>query len=114
MSTAGAGQQSYSQNILNAAQQGNQLAAQYPTQYLSGIAGLYNTIAGSTPMEPGTPLLTNPALVAAQSAAGLYGALYPPSTNISVNQTNPQTPSSGGGSSGGGDLITNFLSAFGL
>jgi len=102
LGTAGAGQQTYSQNILNAAQQGNQIAAQYPTQYLSGIAGLYNTIAGSTPMEPGTPLLTNPSLVAAQSAAGLYGALYPPKTNININQnqSNPQTTSSGGGGGG--------------
>ena len=53
-------------------------------------------------MEPGTPLLTNPSLVAAQSAAGLYGALYPPKTNININQnqSNPQTTSSGGGGGG--------------
>ena len=101
LNTAGAGQQGYSQNILNAIQQGNQIAAQYPTQYLSGIAGLYNTIAGATPMEPGYPLLTNAGLTGAQAAAAAYGAMNPAKSTINVNQSNPQTTTSSGGSGGG-------------
>ena len=71
---AGAGQQNYQQNILNAMQQGNQLQTQYPWQQLQNATGIFGTLT-NTPGTPGAPLLTNPGLVGAQSAAGILGAL---------------------------------------
>jgi hypothetical protein len=67
LSSAGAGQQAYSQNILNAMTSGNTIANQYPLTQLSGIANLYSTIANATPGTPGYPLLQNPASVAANT-----------------------------------------------
>ena len=71
---AGTGQQNYQQNILNATQQGNQLQSQYPWQQLQNATGIFGTLT-NTPGTPGAPLLTNPGLVGAQSAAGILGAL---------------------------------------
>jgi hypothetical protein len=65
---AGTGQQSYEQNILNALQQGNQIQTQFPWQQLQNATGIFGTLT-ATPGQPGAPLLTNPALVGAQSAA---------------------------------------------
>jgi hypothetical protein len=78
---AGAGQQSYEQNILNAIQQGNQLQTQYPWQQLQNATGIFGALT-ATPGQPGTPLLTNPALVGAQSAASF---LRPFGTNAIGN-----------------------------
>ena len=69
---AGAGQQSYEQGILNAIQQGNQLQAQYPWQQLQNATGIFGALT-ATPGQPGFPLLTNPGLVGAQSAASFLG-----------------------------------------
>jgi len=71
---AGTGQQNYQQNILNAMQQGNQLQTQYPWQQLQNATGIFGALT-NTPGTPGAPLLTNPALVGAQSAASILGAL---------------------------------------
>jgi hypothetical protein len=101
LSTAGAGQQAYSQNILNAAQQGNQISNQYPLQRLSGIAGLYSTIAQATPGTPGSPLLSSPALAASQAYAYGQGIGNTPATNINVNNQGG-TGGKGGGCGGCG------------
>ena len=71
---AGAGAQQYSQNILNAMQQGNQLQSQYPWQQLQNATGIFGTLT-ATPGTPGAPLLTSPGLEAAQSMSGILGAL---------------------------------------
>ena len=102
LSTAGAGQQAYSQNILNAAQQGNQIANQYPLQRLSGIAGLYSTIAQATPGTPGYPLLSSPALAASQAYAYGQGIGNTPATTINVNNQGGTGGQGGGGGAGGG------------
>ena len=70
LSSAGAGSQAYSQNILNAMTSGNTIANQYPLTQLSGIANLFSTIANATPGTPGQPLLQNPASI----AAGILGS----------------------------------------
>ena len=67
---AGTGQQTYDQNILNAIQQGNQLQTQYPWQQLQNATGIFGALT-ATPGQPGAPLLTNPGLVGAQSAASV-------------------------------------------
>ena len=74
LGTAGAGSQQYSQNILNALQQGNLLQSQYPWQQLQNATGIFGTLLG-TPGTPGAPLLTSPALESAQAMSGILGAL---------------------------------------
>jgi hypothetical protein len=74
LSTAGAGQQAYSQNILNAMTSGNILANQYPLQQLQGIANLFSTISNATPGTPAAPILPNPAGAAVNAFTGALGA----------------------------------------
>jgi hypothetical protein len=71
---AGASNQQYSQNILNAMQQGNQLQQQYPWQQLQNATGIFGTLS-NTPGTPGAPLLTSPGLEASQAMSGILGAL---------------------------------------
>ena len=71
---AGASNQQYSQNILNAMQQGNQLQQQYPWQQLQNATGIFGTLT-NTPGTPGAPLLTSPGLEASQAMSGILGAL---------------------------------------
>jgi hypothetical protein len=69
--------QGYNQNILNALQQGNVIQNQYGIQRLGGITDIFNRLAQATPATPGQPILTNPALAAGQTFAGIYGAMNP-------------------------------------
>ena len=94
--------QQYAQNILNAIQQGNLLQDQYGLQRLGGITSIFGNLAQSTPGEPGTPLLTNPALAAAQAFAGIYGAMNPARYGTT---TGTGTGSGGSGGSGIQDII---------
>jgi len=97
---AGTGQQAYQQGILNAIQQGNMLQNQYPVQRLSGLASLFGNIANATPGEPGTPLLTNPSLTAAQAFASIFGPM-----------TQYANASGGATGSGGGSGVGGILNA---
>ena len=71
---AGNQAQTYSQNILNAMQQGNQLQQQYPWQQLQNATGIFGALT-NTPGTPGAPLLTTPGLEAGQAMAGILGSL---------------------------------------
>jgi hypothetical protein len=71
---AGNQAQTYSQNILNAMQQGNQLQQQYPWQQIQNATGIFGALT-NTPGTPGAPLLTTPGLEAAQAMAGILGSL---------------------------------------
>jgi hypothetical protein len=73
LSSAGAGQQAYTQNILNAMTSGNALINQYPLQQLQGIASLFSTISGATPGTPAAPILPNPAGAAISAFGGALG-----------------------------------------
>ena len=81
---AGASNQQYSQNILNAMQQGNQLQQQYPWQQLQNATGIFGTLT-NTPGTPGAPLLTSPGLEAGQAMAGILGSLGTTSTGQAIN-----------------------------
>ena len=95
--------QQYAQNILNAIQQGNILQDQYGLQRLGGITSIFGNLAQSTPGEPGVPLLTNPALTAAQAFGSVYGPL------AGVGRTSTGTTTTGGTSSGGGGGIFDVI-----
>ena len=72
---AGNQAQTYSQNILNAMQQGNQLQSQYPWQQIQNATGIFGALT-NTPGTPGAPLLTTPGLEASQAMAGILGPMY--------------------------------------
>lgn len=74
---AGAGAQAYSQSILDALQQGNLLAQNYPLQKIGTGANIFGAIASGTPQTPLPPISTSPALTGAQTLASIYGALTP-------------------------------------
>jgi hypothetical protein len=93
--------QQYAQNILNAIQQGNLMQDQYGLQRLGGITNLFGNLAQSTPGEPGTPVLTNPALTAAQA----FGSIYGPLAGVNQRTTTGTTGGTGGGGSSGGGIL---------
>jgi hypothetical protein len=72
---AGNQAQTYSQNILNAMQQGNQLQQQFPFQQIQNATGIFGALT-NTPGTPGAPLLTTPGLEASQAMAGILGPMY--------------------------------------
>ena len=74
---AGAGAQTYSQSVLDALQQGNLLAQNYPLQKIGTGANIFGAIASGTPQTPLPPISTSPALTGAQTLASIYGALTP-------------------------------------
>jgi hypothetical protein len=77
---AGAGAQTYAQSILDAIQQGNVLEQTFPLQKLGTASNIFGAIASGTPQTPAAPITTSPALVGAQTLAGIYGALTPSRT----------------------------------
>ena len=77
---AGAGAQTYAQSILDAIQQGNVLQQTFPLQKIGTGANIFGSIASGTPQTPAAPITTSPALVGAQTLAGIYGALTPSRT----------------------------------
>ena len=109
LGTMGTQSQGYNQNILNAIQQGNLIQDQYGLQRLGGITNLFGNLAQSTPGEPGTPLLTNPSLAAAQAFAGIYGAMNPAKYGTTTG-TSTGTGSGGSGGNGITDLINTGTS----
>jgi len=74
---AGAGAQTYAQSVLDALQQGNLLAQNYPLQKIGTGANIFGAIASGTPQTPLPPISTSPALTGAQTLASIYGALTP-------------------------------------
>ena len=74
---AGAGAQTYSQSVLDALQQGNLLAQNYPLQKIGTASNIFGAIASGTPQTPLPPISTSPALTGAQTLASIYGALTP-------------------------------------
>jgi len=80
LGAAGAGAQTYAQSILDAIQQGNVLEQTFPLQKLGTASNIFGAIASGTPQTPAAPITTSPALVGAQTLAGIYGALTPSRT----------------------------------
>ena len=74
---AGAGAQTYAQSVLDALQQGNLMAQNYPLQKIGTASNIFGAIASGTPQTPLPPISTSPALTGAQTLAGIYGALTP-------------------------------------
>jgi hypothetical protein len=74
---AGAGAQTYSQSVLDALQQGNLMAQNYPLQKIGTGSNIFGAIASGTPQTPLPPISTSPALTGAQTLASIYGALTP-------------------------------------
>ena len=77
LGAAGAGAQTYSQALLDALQQGNLFAMNYPIQQLQQGANIFSGLAGAVPSIPSAPNVTSPALAAAQAFGSVYGGLYP-------------------------------------
>jgi hypothetical protein len=93
---AGAGQQTYEQNILNAIQQGNQLQTQYPWQQLQNATGIFGALT-ATPGQPGAPLLTSPGLIGAQAAASFLSPFGTSTVGNGVNALGTLAGSAGNG-----------------
>ena len=68
----GAGSQAYNQSILNALQQGEQLAINFPFQRIQQGTNIFAGLLG-TPSTPGTPLMTDPMLSAYKGIGSLAG-----------------------------------------
>lgn len=77
LGAAGTGAQTYSQALLDALQQGNLFAMNYPIQQLQQGANIFSGLAGAIPSTPSAPNVTSPALAAAQAFGSVYGGLAP-------------------------------------
>ena len=71
----GTGAQQYSQSLLDAVQQGNLMAQQFPYQQLQQQANVFATLAGASPGMPAQQFTQSPALTAAQAFGTVYGGL---------------------------------------
>lgn len=71
LGTYGAGSQQYAQNILNALQQGEQTAMNFPFQRIGEATNIFKGLAYGTPTTPGMPLTTSPYLAGAQGIGSL-------------------------------------------
>ena len=71
----GTGAQQYSQSLLDAVQQGNLMAQQFPYQQLQQQANVFATLAGSSSGMPAQQFTQSPALTAAQAFGTVYGGL---------------------------------------
>lgn len=77
LGAAGAGAQTYSQALLDALQQGNLFAMNYPVQQLQQATNIFSGLSGAIPSAPSAPQVTSPALAAAQAFGSVYGGLAP-------------------------------------
>ena len=68
----GQGSQAYNQSILNALQQGEQTAINFPFQRIQQGANIFGGLLG-TPSTPGIPLMTDPMLSAYKGIGSLAG-----------------------------------------
>jgi len=73
----GAGSQAYNQSILNALQQGEQTAINFPFQRLQQATNIFGGLSSGTPSTPGMPLTTSPYLAGTQGIASLYRQAMP-------------------------------------
>jgi hypothetical protein len=87
LGAAGTGAQTYSQAALDALQQGNLFAMNYPIQQLQQASNIFSGLSGAIPSAPTSPNVTSPALAAAQAFGTVYGGMYPrQQTNLMPNQ----------------------------
>ncbi len=87
LGAAGAGGQTYSQSLLDALQQGNLFAMNYPIQQLQQATNIFSGLSGAIPSAPTAPSVTSPALAAAQAFGTVYGGMYPrQQTNLMPSQ----------------------------
>lgn len=75
LGVAGSGSQAYSQSILDAIQQQNQLGQTFPLSKISTASNIFAGVAGGIPQNVQPPITTSPALTGIQTFAGLYGGL---------------------------------------
>jgi hypothetical protein len=92
LGAAGTGAQTYSQAALDALQQGNIFAMNYPIQQLQQASNIFSGLSGAIPSAPTSPNVTSPALAAAQAFGTIYGGLYPKQpTNLVPGQQQSQS-----------------------
>jgi len=94
LGAAGTGAQTYSQAALDALQQGNLFAMNYPMQQLQQATNIFSGISGAIPSAPSAPNFTSPALAAAQAFGTVYGGMYP-RQQTSLIPGQPQSQGSG-------------------
>ena len=78
----GQGSQAYNQSILNALQQGEQTAMNFPFQRLQQATNIFGGLSSGTPSTPGMPYTTSPYLAGAEGIASLYKQAMPISNVI--------------------------------
>jgi hypothetical protein len=78
----GQGSQNYAQSILNALQQGEQTAMNFPLERIGQAKNIFAGLASGTPSTPGMPLTTSPYLAGAEGIASLYGKQAQPISNV--------------------------------
>jgi hypothetical protein len=69
----GTGSQAYNQSILNALQQGEQTAMNFPFQRIGEATNIFKGLAYGTPTTPGMPLTTSPYVAGAKGLGSLAG-----------------------------------------
>lgn len=92
LGSAGTGAQTYSQAALDALQQGNLFAMNYPMQQLQQATNIFSGISGAIPSAPSAPNFTSPALAAAQAFGTVYGGLYPKQQTNLIPGQQQQSP----------------------
>jgi hypothetical protein len=73
----GAGSQAYNQSILNALQQGEQTAMNFPFQRIQQATNIFGGLSSGTPSTPGMPLTTDPRVAAMTGIGSLAGPSVP-------------------------------------
>jgi len=78
----GAGSQAYNQGILNALQQGENIALNFPFERIGTAKNIFTGLSSGTPFTPGIPFTTNPMLDAIRGGAGLPRSVSVPFSNV--------------------------------
>jgi hypothetical protein len=81
LGTMGTGSQAYNQNILNAIQQGENTALNYPFQRIQQATNIFGGLASGTPSTPGVPMTTSPS-VAGMGGLGSLAGIAGPLSNV--------------------------------
>ena len=81
----GTGAQAYSQSILDAIQQGNVIAEQFPIQQIQGLVQPFGTLLSGSPayQTPGITIGASPGLTAAKAFGTVFGSTLGRGQNVS-------------------------------
>jgi len=91
---AGTGAQAYSQSILDAIQQGNVIAEQFPIQQIQGLVQPFGTLLSGSPayQTPGITIGASPGLTAAKAFGSVFGSTLGGRQNLTSRFLPQQQP----------------------